>query len=217
MTSIVRAVWNVSFGRLENQYEKELSRVVDASCVSLLDVGCGFNSPVSSLRQRPKYMVGIDGFAPAIEESRAKGIHEEYHRMPLLEIGNKFKPESFDCILASDVIEHFTKEEGISLIEQMERIARKKVIIYTPNGFLPQGEEYGNPMQRHLSGWTAREMERLGYRIVGIQGFRCLRGEMARIKWRPYRFWYMVSLLSQFITKNHPAWAFRILCVKEKG
>jgi len=217
MISLARVVWNAFFGPLKNQYEKELSKVIGTYCESLLDVGCGFNSPVRSLRQRPKYMVGVDGFAPAVEESHAKGIHDEYHQMSLLEIGNKFKTESFDCVLASDVIEHLSEEEGMSLIWQMERIARKKVIIFTPNGFLPQGEEYGNPMQRHISGWTVSQMERLGYCIVGIQGFRCLRGEMAGIKWHPYRFWHIVSLLSQFITRNHPSWAFRILCVKEKG
>ncbi len=161
-------------------------------------------------------MVGVDGFRPALEESRTKGIHDNYEEMPLLRIEAVFGPESFECVLASDVIEHLTEEDALKLISQMERVARKKIIIFTPNGFLPQGEEFGNPYQRHLSGWTAAQMESLGYRVIGIEGFRCLRGYMASIRWKPRRFWLMTSLLSQFVTRNNPAWAFRILCMKVK-
>lgn len=217
MTTSARAIWNATIGRLRNQYEKELSEIVGSSCESLLDVGCGFDSPVCRLRQRPKHIVGVDGFAPVIEESCAKGIHDEYHQASLLDIKHIFEPASFNVVLASDVIEHFSEEDGLNLLEQMESIAKKKVVIYTPNGFLPQGEEYGNPMQKHLSGWTVKRMKSLGYRVLGIQGVKCLRGEMAGIKWHPYFIWHSISLLSQPITRNHPSWAFRILCVKEKG
>lgn len=217
MATPIRTVWNATIGQLRNQYEKELSKIVGSSCESLLDVGCGFDSPVSRLLHRPKRMVGVDGFAPVVEESRTKGIHDEYHEASLLDIRGVFEPASFDVVLASDVIEHFSEEDGLELLEQMESVAKKKVVVYTPNGFLAQGEEYGNPMQKHLSGWTVEQMESLGYRVVGIQGIKCMRGEMAAIKWRPYFVWHSVSLLSQFLTRNHPSWAFRILCVKDVG
>ena len=181
-----------------------------------MDVGCGFNSPVQNLRRRPPYLVGVDGFLPVIEQSRDKRIHDQYCQTSLLNIAKTFGPESFDCVLALDVIEHFNEEDALNLISQMERVARKKVIIFTPNGYLPQGEEYGNPFQKHLSGWTPRQMKRMGYRVTGIGGFKCLRGEMARIRWHPSRFWLMVSLLSQTVTWNRPFLAFSILCVKEK-
>jgi SAM-dependent methyltransferase len=213
---ILRPLWNRSFGKFENQYIKELDRVVGSSCESLLDVGCGFNSPIQHLKHLPNFSVGVDGFLPVIEQSRAKGIHDEYHQKSLLHIEKAFGAESFDCVLASDVIEHFREQDALNLISQMEKIARKKIIIFTPNGFLPQGEEYGNPFQKHLSGWTSHQMESMGYRVIGIEGFKCFRGEMARILWRPRLFWLMVSLLSQTFTGNHPSWAFRILCIKEK-
>jgi len=135
--------------------------------------------------------------------------------MNALDIGDCFEPKSFDCVLASDLVEHLTEQDGLNLIAQMEMIAKKKVIIYTPNGFLLQREEYGNPMQKHLSGWTAGQMIQLGYRVIGIEGLRCLRGEMAKIRWWPSRFWLMVSLLTQLLTTNLPHLAFRILCVKD--
>lgn len=196
-----------------------MQREIEGQCDSLLDVGCGFNSPVRCLTRRPQRIVGVDGHLPALEQSRAAGIHDEYLLTGVLELDRHFAPQSFDCVLASDLIEHLTEADGLKLISQMETIARKKVLIYTPNGFLPQGEEFGNPLQRHISGWRAEKMQALGYRVIGIEGLKGLRGEMARICWRPRRFWLMVSLLSQLFTDSRPRWAFRILCVKdlEKG
>jgi len=46
-----------------------------------------------------------------------------------------FKQKSFDTVLCMEVIEHLEKEEAIRLIEDMEKIARKKIIITTPVGF----------------------------------------------------------------------------------
>jgi len=83
-----------------------------------------------------------------------------------MEIGRNFKENSFDCVLASDVIEHFSKEEGYKLIEMMEKIARRKVIIYTPNGFLKQGEYDNNPWQVHKSGWNVKEMKKFFLRFL---------------------------------------------------
>ena len=207
-------VWWSTFGPLDHQYERHLRQEIDESIDSLLDVGCGFNSPVQCLSRRPKRLVGVDAFEPAIKESRSRGIHDQYYVMNILDLSRHFEPRSFDCVLASDVIEHLTEPNASNLIEQMEVIAKAKVIIYTPNGFLPQGKEYDNPLQRHLSGWSAEQMKRMGYHVIGIEGLRFLRGEMARIKWWPHRFWLSVSLLSQLMVTTRPRFAFRILCVK---
>lgn len=212
---ILKRGWSATFGRLDGQYIRELNRLVGPDCESLLDVGCGFNSPVQHLRARPPRLVGVDGFAPVIEESRRKGFHDEYHHSSLLEIARRFGPGSFDCVLASDVIEHFEVDEALELIRQLETVARRRVILYTPNGFLPQGEEYGNPFQRHRSGWSAARMRAMGYSVTGVEGWRPLRGEMARIVWRPARFWLIVSLLSQPLVRSRPGWAFRIVCSKD--
>lgn len=219
MTYIRRVLgkaWWTLFGPLYGQYEQYLRLEFDASITSVLDVGCGFNSPVQYLKPRPARLVGVDAFEPAIEKSRLRSIHDEYHLMNIKEIARDFGPGSFDCVLASDVIEHLTERDALDLVHQMEKVASKKVIIYTPNGFLPQGEKYGNPLQRHLSGWTAERMRQLGYRVTGIEGWRPLRGEQAEIRWRPQRFWLSLSLLSQLVVTTRPRWAFRILCVKGK-
>jgi hypothetical protein len=210
-------MWRALFDGFELEYERLLDREVGANCNSLLDVACGFNSPVRFLTTRPKRLVGIDACSQVIEQSAAKNIHDEYHNIGALDIEKQFGKKTFDCVLASDVLEHLTREDGVKLLSLMETVAIKKVIVFTPNGYLAQGEEYGNPLQAHLSGWTSKEMRDLGYRVIGVQGLKQLRKEMARIKWWPKRFWLMVSLLSQHLVSRYPRMAFRILCVKEGG
>jgi hypothetical protein len=65
------------------------------------------------------------------------------------------------------VIEHLPKARGLDLLSRCEALARKLVVLETPNGFLPQGPEHGNSGQRHLSGWFIHDFEGLGYTVVG--------------------------------------------------
>lgn len=146
------------------------------SAGSLLEVGCGDHSPVAWFEHKPETSIGVDLFEPALERSRAAGIHDEYRRLDVRELGAHFEPDSVDVVLALDLIEHLTEAEGFRLLEDMERIARERVVVFTPNGFLEQGEYGGNPWQVHRSGWSARRMRQLGYEVLGFNGLRWLRG-----------------------------------------
>lgn len=199
--------------RLLVTYHAELERAVDGSR-SLLDIGCGSDSPVHYFHHRPAKLVGVDGFAESIEISRSKGIHDEYFSVDLTEIDTLFQNASFDCVLASDVIEHFPKDVGFSLIRKMEKIASKTVIIFTPNGFLPQDEHGGNKLQRHQSGWDVDEFRGMGYEVIGINGWKPLLGEFGLPRWWPGLFWRIVSRITQPLVRSHPHHAFQLLCVK---
>ena len=207
--------WDFIFSPFYDQYYKQLEKSVVGHGETLLDVGCGAESPVRLFSDKIKRTVGVDADEISIEQSRRLGIHGEYHRMNMLDIGQRFQPKSFDIVLLSDVIEHLKKEEGQRLLEMAESIARKRVIIFTPNGFLEQRPRDHNIYQTHLSGWHPHEMRSRGYRIQGINGLRFLRSEYAEIAWKPEFFWGKVSLLSQCIATPFPALAFQILCVKD--
>jgi len=98
----------------------------------------------------------------------------------------------------------------------MERIASKKIVIATPNGFLPQGNYGTNEYQKHLSGWEVEEMQKLGFKVLGVYGYKSLRGETHNLRYKPKIFWGVVSLLSHyFYTRSHPEQAAAILCIKE--
>ena len=203
------------FGRFAEQSHRLLEREVIGSCATLLDLGCGSNSPVRKFSRRLHHTVGVDGFELAVKESEKARIHNAYRTMDVMNIGKHFQPDSFDCVLAFDLIEHLAKEDGLELLAMMEQIASKKVIVYTPNGFLPQHEIDSNRYQVHLSGWEVAEMHARGYRVIGINGWKPLRGERARISWRPTYLWSRISLLSQIVTTRYPRIAFQMLCIKD--
>ncbi len=215
-TFLVKA-WMALFGSPRAPLVKELDRLIGPSCESLLDVGCGRDSPVRHLRVRPGRLVGVDGHLPAIEASCALGIHDEYHQISVLKIGELFGPGSFDGVLALEVIEHLNEEEAVALIAQMERLARRFVILSTPNGFFPQGDAGGNPFQVHRSGWTPEKLESMAYRVIGLGGWKCLRDEKAGMRWPPRFLWRVISLLSRRAVRDRPRRAFQILGVKDKG
>lgn len=200
------------FGR--GQLIKYLEQEIVPDCNSLLDLGCGSNSPISRFSSKIPYRVGVDIFDDSIWLSKKNNIHNEYITIDILDIENEFKDKAFDCVIAIDLIEHFSREDGLNLLRIMEKISKKKVIISTPNGFVPQNEYDGNRYQIHLSGWSYEEMVKMGFRIIGIGGWKILRGERGEIVWRPKIFWFLISRFTHFYTRNHPGHAFSILCIK---
>jgi len=208
---IVMKIWRRVFLRFA--YLAELRRAIgDARTV--LDLGCGYSSPIRYFKGF-SCSVGVDAFQPSIERSRADGIHDNYVLADVLEIGALFKEHSFDCVLAADLIEHLRTEDGLRLLEMMQRIATKRVVIFTPNGYFPQEEYDGNHLQVHLSGWTPKQMRELGYKVTGINGLKSLRGKYAEVVYRPRFIWQVISDLTQLALKQFPEKTFQILCVKE--
>ncbi len=70
------------------------------------------------------------------------------------------KSSSYDLALFLDVIEHFEKEEGFSVLKELRRIS-KKVLITTPKDFYEQVVEE-NPLENHRSYWTADDFVSFG-------------------------------------------------------
>ncbi|MEX0909950.1 MAG: class I SAM-dependent methyltransferase [Candidatus Paceibacterota bacterium] len=200
-------------------YTKEIEYAV-SDCKTLLDVGCGTNSPVQFL-QKNIHKTGVDIWQPSLEISKSKDIHDEYIQGDILKLSENFKPRSFECLIASELIEHLEKDDGFELLRQLEKVASKRVVITTPQGFLPQGEYGDNPWQFHRSGWDVSEMRNRGYKVIGFNGakfvwnikFLWRKRENAFILTRILR--KMLVVLTQLYTRNHPEHAFQMLCVKE--
>ena len=198
-----------------DRYIRAVEKAVSDDCSSLLDIGCGDASPISRFANRPPSSVGVDAYEPAIAKSRALGIHDSYVCLNVLEIKDNFVERSFDCVMALEVIEHLEKEDALRLIVMMERIARKRVVISTPNGFLPQGAFDENLLQRHRSGWEVDEMRSMGYRVLGLSGWKPLRGAQAKPALRPYFLCDRLARLTEPFFEQRPKSAFQILCVKD--
>jgi hypothetical protein len=120
-------------------------------------------------------------------------------------------------IIAFDLIEHFEKNEGYQLLKDIVRVAGVRVIVFTPNGFVPQSATDDNPFQEHKSGWTYQEMKKSGFKVYGVNGFMKLRGMYAVPKIKPREFGNFISNLSQIFLNitGLKKYSYAILCVKD--
>jgi len=179
----------------------------------VLDVGCGNDSPIGSLKKIFR-SEGIDAYKKCVQVSKKNHYHDTYLLGDVRNLKRYYKSKSFDTLVSIDVIEHLTKIESLKMISQMEKTARKKVILMTPNGFIDQGSYDGNPYQIHHSGWTARELQDLGYRVFGLRGLKYLRNDEASIRFNPWVFWGLISLISEVFLYPFPNLSFQLFAVK---
>ena len=198
------------FVRLFPRFQTTLQRAL-SGCDSLLDLGCGYFSPID--RFNIPFSVGVELFEPYLQESKRKGIHSQYIRADIRRL--EFQSKSFDAVIAIDVLEHLTKQEGSKLLLKMAHWATKKVIIVTPNGYLSQDVYGSNPLQEHRSGWSVEELSDLGFKVYGINGWKGLRGYKASPKYRPTLLWYAISEMTQRITYHYPKLAFQLMAVRK--
>ena len=168
-----------------------VAKLIETGEVKLaLDFGCGMFSHLTKFRPAIE-TVGLDGHAAALDVSRAAQAHDHYVFGNILalsveEIQDKIEESTgrrtVDLVTAFGSIEHMPKQEGWSLLDRFEKLTEKFILLDTPNGFVPQGPEFGNPFQRHLSGWYPADFEGLGYKVHGSAGTRYLRGYMGEKK-----------------------------------
>ena len=201
-----------AYSNLTGSFAVELMRAI-SPYTRVLDVGCGAQSPISPFSAELN-ATGLDGHLPAIQASKNRHIHARYLLMRLQDVARGIRDKSFDCVLCCDVIEHFEKEESRVFVRELERIARKRVLLFTPNGFVPQGPLDGNPFQIHRCGWDTDELQSLEYTVTGIYGYKPLRGERADYRIRPRLMGKLVSDLTQPWARNHPKLAFALLACK---
>lgn len=197
------------------QHIKLLEREIIGSCQSLLDIGCGSGNHMRRITPYLTYSLGVDIFQQSLDMADSKGVYSETKLLSATNIHLAFKMDSFDCVVAFDLIEHLEKPEGLRLLDAMERIASKKVIVFTPNGFLPQGALDGNEQQIHRSGWSVSEMRSLNYRVLGVHGIKSILGERSLPRWKPHKFWLCISVFTQPFCVMVPELSFQIFCVKD--
>lgn len=183
---------------------------------SVLELGAGRSSYIRNL-DKDVSITAVDLHDASMEDAKKAGVYNEYVKADALRIDRVFKQASFDVVAAFDLIEHFEKGEGEELIRVMEKTARRRIIIFTPNGFMPQPAFDGNPFQEHKSGWGFEEMKAKGFRVYGINGLKCLTGMYALPRIRPRELgifvrnisWVLLNLLGLQRTSS------AILCVKD--
>lgn len=178
------------------------------NCDVILDLGCGNNSVLRYIPKK-KYSIGIEVFLKSIKESRSKQIHDEYIQNDIRAIC--IKPKSVDAIIILEVIEHIERSEFIQLIAKLRTIARKKIIVSTPNGFVDQEEYDDNPYQKHRSGWKIEELQDYGFSdFHGVGGLKRFgRGNNSQL------LFLVIQCLPQKISYFFPRYANGIIAVMD--
>ncbi len=150
--------------------------VINKPAKSILDVGCGQGLPMQMIKMRMnvKRSVGVDIHIPYIKESKKKRIHNQYIKTDIRFL--PFKDKSFDVVIGLQVLEHLLKKDSWKVLEKMERIAKKQVIIATPIGKTYHPAVDGNKHQLHLSGFYPNEFTKRGYKIIRM-GRKSILGE----------------------------------------
>ena len=156
----------------------------------VLDIGCGIMQATTDVIEKHpkpsifeklkgkktipanldcKMMVGVDIWGKYLEKNKDRYVVLKTN----VENTGIFLDNSFDVVISLDVLEHIEEETSIRLLNEMERIARKKVIIYTPKQFElnEKNEENAwemgeNPFQLHKSLIKPEIFEKRGYKVI---------------------------------------------------
>lgn len=140
--------------------------IIEKSAQSILDVGCGQGFPMRMIKKRMevKKSVGVDLFKPYIEIGKKLKIHNQYIISDVRKL--KFTNRSFDVVLALQILEHLKKKDAWKVVEKIEKIAKKQIIIATPIGKMYHPMVDNNKLQLHISAFYPEEFEKRGYKII---------------------------------------------------
>jgi len=112
----------------------------DRTC-SVFDLGCGHGALIYALREAGYRNVrGVDGSSEQVAAAKRLGI-AEVEAGDILDTLAQMGDASVDVIVTFDVIEHFTKDELIPLVDHIFRILKSggRWIIHSPNCAGPFG------------------------------------------------------------------------------
>lgn len=162
-----------------------LERLYPYKCseLSVLDLGCGemISGIASQIPALPfKFYRGVEVWEKSVKKLNKITLAAKEKSIVLsdipkfLEVNGK---ESYDFIFLFDVLEHFDKKTGLSILSKIEQKYNKRILIFIPMGdktlHANDGlvEETENPYQAHKSQWTIEEFESMGYDVEFLKGF----------------------------------------------
>lgn len=138
---------------------------------AILDLGCGEGELMQFLSRGEKWQItGIDIYEKAIEKARKRNIYHKLIRGDVLKTVRNHLKSKYDVIFCSQIIEHLTRSNGEEILNEIERLAKRRIVIGTPRGFMVHPHEFsdGNPYQIHKSGWSIEDFTLRGYKVYGV-------------------------------------------------
>ncbi len=96
---------------------------------SVISLGCGILQEIGGLKC--KSLKGFDIYEPYVSNSKQKGYDVECKDITKME----YPKDSYDVVLALDILEHLKFDDVNKLIPLLKQMAKKKVLVYTPTKF----------------------------------------------------------------------------------
>lgn len=131
----------------------------DGSIRIIVDLGCRDCWHTAGLPGVTRH-VGVEIWRPALERGLRKATSggipnfEPVHDNALAWLRDQ-RDESFDAVLAIDLVEHLERLDALDLIDEMGRVAHKLAVAWTTLGYIEQAavDVDGNPNPFELHRW----------------------------------------------------------------
>ena len=120
-------LWEKDYSIKPDEKERlcETINLIPANVQTILDVGCGNGFFLNALP--PKYeTIGIDFSQEALKRVKTKTILGNISRLP-------FPDRSFDLVTCLEVLEHLPHDVFTEALGEIQRVARKYIIVSVPN------------------------------------------------------------------------------------
>lgn len=180
-------------------YPWQLRRLIPPQSKTVIDIGCGdgyIMKWVSFGRGYDIYGIEID--SKSITRARNLDLYKDIYKQNL--ITGSLPKRKFDVVLCSQVVEHLPKAEGLKLIKKIERLALKRVIVATTNGFIEYDHGPSKSLfDKHRSGWEVDDFVSCGYKVLG-HGLKWIYQPLGIKKSLPPFFTPLLFLISYLLT-----------------
>jgi 2-polyprenyl-3-methyl-5-hydroxy-6-metoxy-1,4-benzoquinol methylase len=191
----------------------------------ILDLGCGYGhwghlikTHYTALRSEPVSVVGVDIFDGNVEFCRGLGVYDDVVKADVVQYLATLAAFSCDTIVAVELIEHFAREDGTRMLDEIDRIQPQIAIISTPNfpAFRGGGDTMGgfNEWEHHLSHWTTADFRTRGYEVLGISSklHKTVPG-----MYRVFRAFPALKALAGGLSERMPIISLNLLAIKHFG
>ncbi len=146
-------------------YPAEIKALIPSGS-TILDVGCGDGHLMAWINNDGSFKaVGVDINKKDLEMARKRKVYKDLIAADLIK--NLPFREKFDVVLCSQVVEHLEKKKALALIKKIEKLAKKRIIVATINGFFQFDHRSPGKYDIHLSRWSSEELTEMDYIVYG--------------------------------------------------